>query len=69
MAIPKGKPRSLTADTLTTHFASHGEKALEWNTTQNLVYGTTSADHPALEPPGARPPGAIGAGQSRLSGL
>ena len=68
MATSRGKPHFLTADAPTTHLASNGEKALEWNTTQGLVYVTTSAAHPALEPPGARPPEAIEAGQSRLNG-
>ena len=34
---------------------------------QGLAYVTTSATHPTLKPPGARPPEAVGAGRSRLS--
>ena len=65
-AASKGKPHFMAADMRTPSMADHGERALEWNTTQGLAYVTASAAHPALWPPGARPPEAIEAGQSRL---
>ena len=68
-AAPGDKPHFLAADAPTPRLAKHGEKTLEWNTTQGLVYVTTSAAHPTPRPPGARPPEAVGSGRSRLSEL
>ena len=66
-ATPRDQPHFLAADAPALRLANHGGQALEWNATQGLAYVTTSATHPTLKPPGARPPEAVGAGRSRLS--
>jgi hypothetical protein len=39
-AASKGKPHFMAADMPTPSMADHGERALEWNTTQGLAYVT-----------------------------
>ena len=68
-ATPRDQPHFLVADTPALRLANRGWQALEWNTAQSLAYMTNRATHPTLQPPGARPPGAVGAGRSRLSAI